>query len=151
MHRYPKNVIYEKNYCHMKFAELSFESFSPRFENFAAAGFYFSSGFVFCCSCSLKLRNWMKIRNPLIVHAILNPNCRFLLREKGPLFLHNLRENYVKDWDDETFTCSICYARSIENFVECGHTYCNSCLKKLDSCPLCKYPITYNATHSVGL
>lgn len=148
MHRFPKNYNYEKD--DISTVE-TFKNFTPNFNLFAAAGFYFSRGSLYCCACSLRLRNWMSIRNPLIAHSILSPHCRFLLREKGPIFIHDVRQTYVKDWSEDTLTCVICYSRYIDNFTGCGHTYCSTCLRKLHTCPLCKYPITHYATNSTGL
>ena len=148
MHRYPKSYDFYQN-SHL--AEETFINFSPQFDSFAAAGFYFSRGFLYCCGCPLRIRDWMDIKNPLIVHSILSPNCSFLLREKGPLFTHDVGHTYVRDWSADTFTCVICYARYIDSVLSCGHVYCSTCLRKLESCPLCKYPVSQYATNSAGI
>ena len=148
MHRYPKNYDY---YGNALLAEKCFDSFLPNFTPFAGAGFYFSRGFLYCCACSLRLTDWMSIKNLIITHCILNPHCPFLLKEKGSLFIYNVKQTYIKDWSADMLVCLICYSRYIDNFVSCGHMYCSCCLQKLKSCPFCKHSITYHATNSTGL
>ena len=139
MGRFPKNYNFFKH--NVNSAKRSFQNIIPKSIRFARAGFYYLNGRIHCCACSLKLHNWFKIGNPMIAHAILSPNCPFLLREKGSLFVHNITQTYLADWDDETLTCKICYTNYIENFLDCGHVFCSTCLKKLKSCPLCQKPI----------
>lgn len=149
VHRYPRNFHF--NYRNVILAKESFKKCSPRYDHFASAGFFYSNGFLQCCACPLRLHNWMNLKNPLIAHSILSPDCPFLLKEKGPLFVFETIHNYRADWDGDSFTCSICFAKYIDTFLDCGHLYCSSCLTQLKSCPLCKREILHYVSNSTSL
>ena len=145
--RFPRN--YNFFYRHnANAAKKSFQKYTPKFRHFASAGFYYSGGRLHCCSCSLKLQNWSRVWNPLIAHSILNPECPFLLRTKGPVFIQNLLKTHLPDWDKESFLCKICYSQYIDKFLQCGHLFCSTCLKKLKSCPMCQRSIDHYAADS---
>lgn len=151
MRLYPKNHILHNHWHDLNVTRRTFERFIPRFNHFAAAGFYFSRGSIHCCSCNIAFKNWLKIKNPLIAHCLLNPHCPFLLREKGLLFVYNITQNYVRDWNEDTFICSVCYECSIDKYLDCGHTFCRFCLSQVKTCPVCRQPIDKYDTNSRGL
>lgn len=117
----------------------------PQFAKLAAAGFWFnrSRNNVECLFCSANTYNFLARTNPNVFHAKLSPECMFLRRKFGDLWIDNAINNYNRDYDDDLFLCKICYVRKIFCiFRPCGHAMCcNACFFSLNKCPYCHMPI----------
>ena len=83
----------------------------------------------------------------------------FLEERKVRQLEQKCRDHLAKMPDDSKITdaqselgiilmnCSICMANNTSEFMDllvpCGHTFCNSCSKKLENCPNCRVKIDY--------
>lgn len=126
------------------------ESFSnvnlaPRFAKLASAGFRFNSSqnCVECHFCYTRDYNFLSTRDPNVFHAKTCPDCMYLRRKVGDLWIDNVVNNSYRDYDEELFLCKICYLKKIFCiFKPCGHAVCcNVCFFSLNKCPYCKIPI----------
>lgn len=141
----------QSNHSNVLSRYLSFKRYNPskNFDLFARAGFFVTNqGFIKCCACNLERRNWFKINDPLVFHATENPYCNFLRKEFGDVTIFNISQNYVKDWDAETFLCKVCFVNQVNKFLICGHIFCEQCLANVNSCPLCRGYISRNESKS---
>lgn len=108
------------------------------FERFAAAGFFYSNGWIECCVCQLRISNWAHINDPWIIHCVKSPYCEYINRHRGHLWVHNTYKCYLRLFDYESLTCTICYVNQVDHVLTCGHVYCTLCVQNLERCPLCK-------------
>lgn len=107
------------------------------FERFAAAGFFYANGWVECCVCQLRISNWAHIHDPWIIHCVQSPYCEYINRHRGCLWVHNTHINYLRLFDYDCLTCTVCYVNQVDRVLRCGHVYCSICMQILERCPLC--------------
>ena len=114
----------------------------PRFARLASAGFWYNSlhNYMECHFCTARAYNFFTCNNPEVFHAKRSPECMFLRKKLGDLWIHNAINNYYPDYDEEVFLCKLCYTRKIFCvFMPCGHAVCcNAGFFPLKNCPYCK-------------
>lgn len=126
---------------HARFKSFSNLNLLNIFEKFAQAGFFLcSEGTVLCVTCHLELGFFLRFKEPLILHAIHSPNCKFLIKKLGRVAIFNIIQNFCSDYEEETFECKICTSNYANRFLICGHIFCNECIRNLKkSCPICRH------------
>lgn len=130
--------------------------------NLSDAGFYYSGqgDSVICFSCGINVHRWLPQDDPWEYHAHLNPDCEYVLLEKGLSFVLQCRhlangernndeneekdngandENERKDEGAGVEICPVCFAQPWKvATVPCGHLFCVDCIFQLNCCPICK-------------
>ena len=76
-------------------------------------------------------RNVLKLYFESIYGETFMDSINKLYKEHLKQKLHLCDENKVAE------ACCICYEAST-NITDCCHYYCNSCLKKIDTCAMCR-------------
>lgn len=113
----------------------------PRFAKLAAAGFWYypTRNLVQCHYCNAHAYSFLSHRDPNIFHAKTSPDCMFLRRKFGDLWINNAINNFSRDYEDESFLCKICCVRKIFCiFKPCGHAMCcDVCFFSIENCPYC--------------
>lgn len=117
----------------------------PRFAQLASAGFWFNyaRNTVDCHFCSAHAYNFLSDKDPNIFHAKTSPDCMFIRRKFGDVWIDNALNNYYTSYNEHDFLCKICLVRKIFCFFRpCGHAVCcKACFFSLDYCPYCKQGI----------
>lgn len=152
---------HDRKQCIRSFKHLDI---ADNFVNLAKAGFFYHEDSIYCFSCFLKIDDWLNLRNPIVTHCLKSTNCKFVLRYFGPEGVQDVLNNYAKNFDKNTFICSVCKINYIDRFLICGHCYCSNCLKQLQNlniektnptqlkCPSCRANIIdYNETMGPGI
>lgn len=120
------------------FAKLNLE---PRFARLAAAGYCYDSKRkrVHCHYCFFTEENFLTYIDPFILHAKRNPNCKFLRKTKGDIWIDNACRNKRTSYEEGLFICRICAMRNIRCiFNPCGHALaCDICVNTLSHCLYC--------------
>ncbi|KAM9326090.1 E3 ubiquitin-protein ligase XIAP isoform 1-T1 [Gastrophryne carolinensis] len=132
-------------------------------ETLAKAGF-FSTGeqdVTKCFYCGGELKDWKAKDDPWELHARWYPGCKFLVDERGQLFINTIQltrplmcrlpsvetttlpeesniEEKLRKLEEEKI-CKVCMDKAVSVvFIPCGHLVtCSDCADALDKCPIC--------------
>lgn len=123
-------------------------------QKIAEAGMFYSmlGDETICFFCDCRVRDWLPNDDPWQRHALVNPNCHFVVCMKGDEFCNSVQRAELTTEEpettlvgNETLECKICLEHQRDAvLMPCRHfCICMQCYFALDGkCPTCRQDVT---------